>query len=180
MYADGGETMPEVQPEISLARFMPPLMRYATQLTRNSETAQDLVQDTLMHALRHKDRLAQAEHPQRYLVVMLRNLNASQHRKSSAEPIKLQSDEVVIPSSDAPAPALQTCREILEAMRSLPEPFGEILLLCAYEGLSYREIADRLHIPLGTVMSRLHRARLALRQVMKLDEDELVCDIFAV
>ncbi len=180
MYAAGGEFKPDVQPEISLARFMPPLLRYATQLTRNSETAQDLVQETLMHALCHKDRIAQTEHPERYLAVMLRNLNASQHRKSNAEPVKLQSDEVVIPSSDAPAPALQTCREILEAMNSLPKPFGEILLLSAYDGLSYREIAEKLHIPLGTVMSRLHRARLALRQVMKLDEDELVCDIFAL
>lgn len=180
MHVDGGQYAPEVRPEIGLVQFMPPLLRYATRLTRNSETAQDLVQDTLMHALRHMDRIAQAEHPERYLAIMLRNLNASQHRKSNAEPVKLQSDEVAIPSCDAPAPALQTCREIIEAMRGLPKPFGEILLLSAYEGLTYREIADRLHIPVGTVMSRLHRARLALRQVMKLDEDELVCDIFVV
>jgi len=175
MHVDGGSS----STEITLAKFMPPLMKYATRLTRNSDKAQDLVQETMMQALRHKDRIAQTEHPERYLAIMLRNLNASQHRKSNAEPIQVQSDELAIPSSDAPAPALQTCREIVEAMRSLPKPFGEILLLCAYEGLSYREIADRLHIPLGTVMSRLHRARLALRDEIKLDEDELVCDIFA-
>lgn len=165
--------------ETGLEQNIEPLMRYARRLTRNQDTAQDLVQDTMIQALRHKDRITACAYPDRYLAIMLRNLNTSQYRKRLREPDCLDCEDANLCSADAPAPALQTCREVMEAILELPSDYAVILLLSARDGLSYKEISRHLNIPIGTVMSRLHRARTNLRQVINLDEHEKICEIFS-
>jgi len=147
--------------ERELTISLPPLLRYARRLTQNQDRAQDLVQDTMLQALRFQTRVAACEHPERYLATMMRNLNISYHRKNARDKGNVPHEEVVLTSQDAPQHAIETCRQVVEAITLLPPEHAEILSLSAYEGLSYRELAERLDIPLGTVMSR-----------------ECICDVF--
>lgn len=165
--------------ETQLTKTIPPLERYARRLTGGAERAEDLVQDTMIEALRNKEKLASCTYPERYMAVIMRNLNISSHRKFAPEQASQCPEELALPAQDAPACARAVCREVVEALRTLSHEHSEVLILSAYEGLSYKELAQRLDIPQGTVMSRLHRARAALRERVNLRAEERVCDIFS-
>lgn len=172
------EAKREAQHKETLPQHMPALLRYAQHLTRNSDQAQDLLQETMIKALQNESRVTASAYPARYLAMMMRNINITRYRKTAREPLTCQSEEISLPSRDAPACARETCREVVSALDALTREHREILELTAFDGLSYRELAVRLDIPIGTVMSRLHRARISLRIVMSINETELVCDVF--
>jgi RNA polymerase sigma-70 factor (ECF subfamily) len=138
---------------------IPALRRYARALARDGETADDLVQDTLVRALR-SEHLFLGGDVRKWLYTILTNLNRNRLRSLSRRPVALALEE-----GDAPAPPGSAAegRDIVRALATLSEDQRSALLLVVLEGLSYREVADIQAVPIGTVMSRLARARVQIK-----------------
>jgi RNA polymerase sigma-70 factor (ECF subfamily) len=134
---------------------IPALRRYARALTRNAETADDLVQDTLVRALR-SEHLFHGGELRSWLYTILTNLNRNRLRALARRPSLMAIDD-----NDAPEMAGPEAggRDIERALASLVEEQRSALLLVVLEGLSYREVSEVQGVPIGTVMSRLARAR---------------------
>ncbi|MHB2169638.1 RNA polymerase sigma factor [Alsobacter sp. R-9] len=139
---------------------IPRLRRFARALTRDRETADDLVQDTLVRALRSEARWA-GTNLRVWLFAILANLN-----KNRLRGLARRRDDAGLDAIDeaerVPATTGES-RDIVRALDSLSGEHREVLLLVAVEGLSYDECARALDIPIGTVMSRLSRARALMR-----------------
>ena len=138
---------------------IPALRRYARALTRDADIADDLVQDTLVRALR-SEHLFQGEEVRSWLYTILTNLNRNRLRSLSRRPS-------LFPIEDHDAPDLSGSdgggRDIERALALLVEDQRHALLLVVLEGLSYREVAEVQGVPIGTVMSRLARARAQIK-----------------
>ena len=141
---------------------IPALRRYARALTRNADIADDLVQDTLVRALR-SEHLFQGEEVRSWLYTILTNLNRNRLRSLARRP-SLTSIE----DNDAPDLAGPEAggRDIERALATLAEDQRNALLLVVLEGLSYREVAEVQGVPIGTVMSRLARARVQIKSYL--------------
>lgn len=149
------------------------LYRVAVTLTRNPTDAEDLVQDTLLRAYRAIDRFDGA-HPRAWLLTILRHTHYNRIRKR--QPVLLADGESAqrvleqtgpsAPSSEEVALAEQFEPVIAQALDDLPDEFRDVIDLVDLQGLSYAQAADRLAIPKGTVMSRLHRARRRIRATL--------------
>jgi RNA polymerase sigma-70 factor (ECF subfamily) len=138
---------------------IPALRRYAGALTRDREAADDLVQDTLVRALR-AERLFHGGEIRSWLFTILTNLNRNRLRSLSRRPQHApleDADAVDVTGPEAGG------RDIARALASLGEDQRGALLLVVLEGLSYREVADVQGVPIGTVMSRLARARAQIK-----------------
>jgi len=138
---------------------VPALRRYARALTRNRELADDLVQDTLVRALR-SEHLFHGGDIRSWLYTILTNLNRNRLRALARRPA-LQAIEDN-DAADVAGPEAGA-RDIERALASLVEDQRSALLLVVLEGLSYREVAQVQGVPIGTVMSRLARARLQIK-----------------
>jgi RNA polymerase sigma-70 factor (ECF subfamily) len=138
---------------------IPALRRYARALTRNAELADDLVQDTLVRALR-SEHLFHGGDIRAWLYTILTNLNRNRLRSLARRPA-LQSIE----DNDAPGASGSEAggRDIERALAALVEDQRAALLLVVLEGLTYREVAEVQGVPIGTVMSRLARARMQIK-----------------
>lgn len=138
---------------------IPALRRYAGALTRDREAADDLVQDTLVRALR-SERLFHGGEIRSWLFTILTNLNRNRLRALSRRP-----QHTPLEDTDASGVAGPEAggRDIARALASLGEDQRVALLLVVLEGLSYREVADVQGVPIGTVMSRLARARAQIK-----------------
>jgi RNA polymerase sigma-70 factor (ECF subfamily) len=138
---------------------IPALRRYARALTRDADIADDLVQDTLVRALR-SEHLFQGEEVRSWLYTILTNLNRNRLRSLARRPA-LSSIE----DNDAPDLAGPEAggRDIERALATLADEQRQALLLVVLEGLSYREVAEVQGVPIGTVMSRLARARVQIK-----------------
>ena len=142
-----------------IAAAIPALRRYARALTRNAELADDLVQDTLVRALR-AEHLFHGGDMRSWLYTILTNLNRNRLRSLARRPTEQalgENDAVDMAGPQAGA------RDIERALASLVEDQRAALLLVVLEGLSYREVAEVLDVPIGTVMSRLARARMQIK-----------------
>jgi RNA polymerase sigma-70 factor, ECF subfamily len=139
----------------SIERQIPALRRYARALTRNAELADDLVQDTLLRALR-SEHLFNGGEIRSWLYTILTNLNRNRLRSLARRPALDQLKDA--DAAGAAGPQAGT-RDIARALASLVEEQRSTLLLVVLEGLSYREVAEVQGVPIGTVMSRLARAR---------------------
>jgi len=164
-------------PELDLREHLDGLYSYAMVLSRNPTEAEDLVQETCLRALRAMERLRPESNVKSWLFTILRNiwLNELRHRRTAPENIELDVDEAsanlaVAPSKDPYAAYLSDLEreQVRRAIGQLPTEFREVILLREYEELSYEEIAAMLQCPAGTVMSRLARARLKLRELLSL------------
>jgi RNA polymerase sigma-70 factor (ECF subfamily) len=140
---------------------IPALRRYARALTRNADAADDLVQDTLVRALR-SEHLFHDGDIRKWLYTILTNLNRNRLRSLSRRPVTLPLDEH---DSSGPGPEA-VARDIERALATLTEDQRAALLLIVLEGSSYRDVADILGIPIGTVMSRLARARAQIKSFL--------------
>jgi RNA polymerase sigma factor (sigma-70 family) len=145
--------------------LIPALRRYARALVRNRANADDLVQDCLERAVsRWYQRRDTEVRP--WLFTILHNLAISQFRQSATRGRHVPIDE--INEEDFGEAATQErkmmCRDVLDKLARLPEDQRAVLLLVAVEDLSYADAAKALGIPVGTVMSRLSRARERLQQ----------------
>jgi RNA polymerase sigma-70 factor, ECF subfamily len=137
---------------------IPALRRYARALTRDTETADDIVQDTLVRALR-AERLFHGGDVRAWLYTILTNLNRNRLRTLSRRPVLSP-----IKDSDAMTNAPESgSRDIGRALDELAEEQRATLLLVVLEGLTYREVAEIQGVPIGTVMSRLARARMQIK-----------------
>jgi RNA polymerase sigma-70 factor (ECF subfamily) len=135
------------------------LRRYARALTRDAETADDLVQDTLVRALR-SEHLFHGGDIRSWLYTILTNLNRNRLRSLARKPAFSLLDENDTPDASGPESG---ARDIGRALASLVDDQRVALLLVVLEGLSYREVAEVQGVPIGTVMSRLARARAQIK-----------------
>jgi|SRR6202051_1541521 len=150
------------------------LYNFARWLTQNREEAEDLVQETYTKALRGFSSFQLGTNFRAWMYRILRNtFLTSRTGLKVTMTVPLDSDEdgpELAVEHDTPETLLfeRSNRELLQgAMDGLPVNFREILLLCEVEEMSYQEIAETLSVPIGTVMSRLSRARRALRDRLR-------------
>lgn len=157
------------------------MYRTALRLTRNPQAAEDLVQDTLERAYSHYDRFEPGTNMRAWLFRILGNLAISNYRRQSSRPQvesldkdddfslyeQLQSGDAA-ESSDVESRVLDLLGEesIKAAIEKLPMDFRMVVILADVEGFSYKEIAEILGIPRGTVMSRLFRGRRLLQRML--------------
>jgi RNA polymerase sigma-70 factor (ECF subfamily) len=154
--------------------------RVAHSLTRDAATAADLVQDTYLNALKASGRFELEAYGIRpWLLRILHNVHINRVKRDRREPAGLsgeQLDAVVGAESSAQSPAEDIARGegplvfddagLNAALDALPAELRTILILWAVDELSYKQIAEVLSVPIGTVMSRLHRARQRLGQLL--------------
>jgi RNA polymerase sigma-70 factor (ECF subfamily) len=148
-----------------LEGLIPALRRYARGLTGDRATADDIVQECLKLAL-DRERQFRGPHLKPWVFAILSNVGRSAYRKQRSAPLLADID----PADAGIDPATRVT--VLAALSALPDEQRQPLLLSAVEGFSYREIAETLGIPIGTVMSRLSRARTTLAE--RLDGAEIV------
>jgi RNA polymerase sigma-70 factor (ECF subfamily) len=141
---------------------IPALRRYARALTRDGDVADDLVQDTLVRALR-SEHLFHGGDVRSWLYTILTNLNRNRLRSLSRRPTLMPMDENDAPDMAGPEAG---GRDIERALATLVEEQRAALLLVVLEGLSYREVAEVQGVPIGTVMSRLARARAQVKSFL--------------
>jgi RNA polymerase sigma-70 factor (ECF subfamily) len=176
--------LPPEQFEKLALEQMDMLYRVAGRLTRDPERAGDLVQETYLRAFRSRDAFELQEHGIRpWLLRIMRNLHLSRADRDRRQPVAVDGETLDTMNAGAPRPTDAAATGDLEAegpapavpldwdslderlkaaLENLQEEYQMVLLLWAVEDLSYKEIADVLDIPIGTVMSRLHRARQKL------------------
>jgi RNA polymerase sigma-70 factor (ECF subfamily) len=164
------------------------LYRTALRLSRNAQDAEDLVQETYLNAFRSLDRFEEGTNLRAWLFRILNNAFISQYRRRKRRPSSSIEDvteyylyDHLVEGGAAPRtenPEQEVLDKIgdegvLRALEDLPVEFRQVELLADVEGFSYREIADILNIPIGTVMSRLYRARRRLQKVLWQEAQEL-------
>ncbi|HEX2726583.1 MAG TPA: sigma-70 family RNA polymerase sigma factor [Beijerinckiaceae bacterium] len=141
-----------------------PLRRYARTLTRDESQAEDLVHDALVRAYERRSTFRAGASLRNWLLSILHNTFIDGHRRRKAEQRReteaAQLAEATFPAEQEGSVHL---RQIQQAFHALPKEQRAVLHLVAIEGLPYQEAAAALGIPLGTLMSRLGRARAALR-----------------
>lgn len=145
-----------------LVGFLPNLRRFAISLTRSRDIADDLVQAACERALASQDSFDPDSRFDAWMFRILRNLWIDRNRRlKTAGPREDIDDhgELAGASGEADVMARMELQEVARAIGDLPEEQREVLLLVCVEDLSYRDAADTLGIPIGTVMSRLARAR---------------------
>jgi RNA polymerase sigma-70 factor, ECF subfamily len=156
----------------ALVAQLPGLRRYAVAIAGNAALADDLVQDTIEKALRQSGQLRELALLPRWLRRILHNLYVDEIRRRRGKGLQhdimefADNPELSIPANDG-----GTTRDFIRAIGALNFEHRQILLLVGLENLSYREIAEELNVPIGTVMSRLARARERLRSLMESGAD---------
>ncbi len=150
----------------TIQELSPGLFAFAYRAVRQREEAEDLVQDTFIQALQSFHRYVPGTNCRAWLVSILHHLR-SNRRRAALRRTEIQDvdDHIAETVPFVPAvPQSVTDDDMLAALRGIPEPYQAIIVLCDVEDMTYKEIAEALAIPIGTVMSRLHRGRAALRQ----------------
>lgn len=149
----------------AIEQEIPSLERYARSLTRDPDSAEDLVQESLLRAVSRIHQFQPGTNLRAWLFTILRNLYSDAMRRKQRQgptvPIEEWDSRV---KSPAEQPRALEFRDFRRAFFRLPAVDQEILLLVGVEGLSYEEAAESLDVALGTVKSRLFRARERLRQ----------------
>ncbi len=147
---------------------LPALRRYATALTGRAAEADDLVQDCIERALRGRDSLREPERMGAWLRAILHNLvrDGQRRRRERGTMVDIADMESDLALSVPPQDSSET-RDFIRATQTLSAEHRQVLMLVGVEGLSYRAIADELGLPIGTVMSRLARARERLRAALE-------------
>ncbi|TAE00622.1 MAG: sigma-70 family RNA polymerase sigma factor [Bacteroidetes bacterium] len=175
------------------------MYNFAFKLTLSEYDAKDLVQETYLKAFRFIDSFEQGTNAKAWLFKIMKNNFINDFRKKSKQPAQIDYHEVesVYNSEDIDENITIDLRtesvqdligdEISNAINSLATDFRMVIILCDLEGFTYEEMAKILDIPVGTVRSRLHRARFILKQKLKLyaeslgyksiDEDEEIIDL---
>jgi RNA polymerase sigma-70 factor, ECF subfamily len=152
----------------------------AMRLTRDESSTEDLVQETFLRAYRALHQLTQEESCRAWLMKIMTNIWLNQLQKRGREGMTLDIYELDLSPQEAAlwsqqslpeapehaATRKQFCEDVDQALQQLPEAFRIVVMLADVEGLSYKEIAAMLQCPIGTVMSRLYRARQLLRKAL--------------
>jgi RNA polymerase sigma-70 factor (ECF subfamily) len=152
--------------EAEMLPQMRSLFGAAYRMTGNAHDAEDLVQETFLRAHRAFDRFEPGSNARGWLHTILQRVRTDMFRRTRRRPetVELLGEG---PATPPPQDALASGREDLErALQALPEAFREAVVLRDVQEMSYAEIASALGIPVGTVMSRIHRGRALLREAL--------------
>ena len=162
----------DVQPDLHFQRelplLLPRLWRFALRLTRHHDDAQDLVQRSYVRALERRHQWQSGSSLLSWLFAIMHSiwmneLRSAQRRREGNLGSEDDADEQLADPSPGSDPEYQMMfKQVVQSVQSLPEAQRLVMVLVAVEGLSYREAADVLDVPIGTVMSRLARARLTI------------------
>ena len=166
--------------ERDVTPLLPNLYSSALRMTRNPADAEDLVQETMLRAYRGFSGFTEGTNLKAWLYRILTNTFINTYRKKQREPQTVQADDdiedwylydrLAAQSTEASAETEVLERmpdeDVQAALEALPEGFRLAVLLVDVEGFSYKETAEMLGIPIGTVMSRLHRGRKALERAL--------------
>jgi RNA polymerase sigma-70 factor, ECF subfamily len=156
-------------------RHQDALYHYALKIVQNADDAQDLLQDTYYKAYKNYHQFEKGTNSKAWMFMILKNTFINNYRKNKREPVKVNYDEIEnlyenLKSEQSGDNNLELDiyknmfnDEISDAVDSLPIKMKEVFLLCDLEGYSYEEIAEIIDVPIGTVRSRLHRARKILQ-----------------
>ncbi len=156
------------------------LFKSALRMTRSVEDAEDLIQETYLKAYKYYDRFAEGTNFKAWLFKIMKNTFINSYRKKKLQPPKVDFDDVqqgleetlmdaAPDSSSDPEGWIMSSEmdhEVREALVSLPHDYKMVVLLADLEGFSYKEIAQILEVPVGTVMSRLYRGRRMLERTL--------------
>ncbi|MCP4647852.1 MAG: sigma-70 family RNA polymerase sigma factor, partial [bacterium] len=153
------------------------MYRYALHLARNNEDACDLVQETCFRSLKAADKFKNGTNARAWLFAIMRNVFFNQRRAKSRGEIpsdwtdEVESGDQRFSGSVWPQPFEVFLRDMMhedieKALSQLSENFRSVVVLCDVEGFAYAEAAEMLDIPVGTVRSRLHRARSAMQRML--------------
>jgi len=157
--------MPRMDDRSDIAADLLAMRRYARSLTRDDQDADDVVQDALVRAIERSATYRPERRRRPWLLAIVYNVFVSAKRREVAE--ARRNDRFAETMMDRIGPEQEERARLAEIARdfaALPDRYRMVLHLVAVEGLSYQETAEALGIPLGTVMSRLWRARAALRE----------------
>ncbi len=155
------------------------LHTFAFHLNYNEEDAADLVQETFLKAFRFIDKFEEGTNAKAWLFKILKNAYINQYRKESKRPAQVDYDEVAVYQEDEEGSSSSYFDlreeifdqmmgdEVSTALDALPEEFRTVIWLCDIEGFSYEEISNIIEVPIGTVRSRLFRARNMLKEKLK-------------
>jgi RNA polymerase sigma-70 factor (ECF subfamily) len=163
-------------------QYAPQLFATALRMTRNKSDAEDLVQETFLKGWRAFDSYQQGTNLRAWLFRIMTNTFINKYNSQQRRPQETELDEVeelflfrrmgafdqskMSQSAEDQMLELFTDDEVKNAIESLPETFRIPVLLSDVEGFSYKEIAEMLEVPIGTVMSRLHRGRKAMQKML--------------
>ena len=154
------------------------LYNYALKISGNSDDAQDLVQETYYKAYRHFDKFQAGTNSKAWMFMILKNSFINDYRKSKREPYKLDYEQIQNFYDNVKSDRAQENNldkefyndllddELTAAIDQLPTEMREVFLLCDLDGNSYEETAELVGCPVGTVRSRLHRARHMLQETL--------------
>jgi len=154
------------------------LYNYALKISGNSDDAQDLVQETYYKAYRYFDKFQTGTNSKAWMFMILKNSFINDYRKSKREPYKLDYEQIQNFYENVKSDRSQTNNldkeyfnnliddEMTAAIDQLPTKMREVFLLCDLDGNSYEETAELVGCPIGTVRSRLHRARHMLQEIL--------------
>ena len=150
------------------------LFRLAMWLERNRAAAEDLVQETLMQALQSFDRYTPGTNCRAWLVTILHHVRSNRRRSSGRLGLVPDVDDRIASTTAfvPPIPEQLTDEDLLTALRAIPDHYQQVIVLCDVEEMTYKEISQALGIPVGTVMSRLHRGRTLLRAQLVAGEQQ--------
>lgn len=148
-----------------LTAEIPRLRRYARALTRHPQTADDLVQDCLERAWRKAHRWEAGSDLRAWLFTVMHNVYINGLRRKRPETEPMAHEDYEDPRPQAPEGGLQL-RDLERGLTQLPPEQREVLLLVCLEEMTYEQVATVTGVPIGTVMSRLHRARERMRAFM--------------
>jgi RNA polymerase sigma-70 factor (ECF subfamily) len=152
------------------------LYRIARRMTRDTATAEDLVQETFLRALRSRDSFELKEYGIRpWLLRIMHNLHVTRFKRERRQPMAIyeeqlqaMGDPVLLHSNPLPIDQFDGMdQQLVQAMENLPVDYQTVMLLWAVDELSYKDIAEAVDVPIGTVMSRLHRARQKLSEQLR-------------
>ena len=167
--------------EAEVLPFMDSLYSTAYRMSRNRQDAEDLLQETYLRAYKYYDKFQEGTNFKAWLFKILKNTFINRYRKRQRQPLRNSFDEIegsfeskllespltargATPEEELMVDALD--QDVQQALEALPEDYRTAVEMADLQGLSYREIADQLGIPLGTVMSRLYRGRRKLEAVL--------------
>lgn len=148
-----------------IEQCIPALRRYAFALLRDTDRADDLVQDCLERAMRKRLLWRRGSSMRAWLFTMLHNVHVNQLRKRANLRVSVLEDDDWVTHLE-PRDADSLMGDIVKCLEKLSEEQRQVLLLVALEGFSYKEVSKILKLPMGTVMSRLSRAREAMKKLM--------------
>lgn len=179
--------MSDAEPTLAQQQFTAQAMPYldalyntAMRLSRNAQDAEDLVQETYLKAYRHFDKFEPGTNLKAWLFKILKNTFINEYRRRQLRPLESDfgeieeafenevaehgSQPIQTPEDEVLAASLD--ERVQKALAALPNDYRMVVLLADVEGFAYREIAEILDIPVGTVMSRLYRGRKQLEAEM--------------